>query len=166
MVNPRVILLWKMALRLSQQISSLCDPTPSLKETYDWSDDDESKAKLCTYNEEEEESNEQAVSHRVGKKRRSSLRKDAFEADPKYAGKPVSRKVLGQTWEIGGEYVLLWRRDVHYGSLGVYNLNILHVYFTYWLYMYNKGKRALIHERVHVRDFVGTCIMNELMNWL
>lgn len=88
------------AMSLSQQISSLCDPTPSLSEPQYDSDNDDNNARLCQYNEEDEDDTD-IVS--LGRKRRSSLRRDRFESDPKYAGKLVSRKALKKKWEIGGE---------------------------------------------------------------
>ena len=78
-------------MSLSEQIIGLCDPTPNSR-TLDWFDDDdndETKAKLCNYSEND--------THNEGLTK-STLRKNRFETDPKYAGKPVSRKALGKQW--------------------------------------------------------------------
>ncbi len=78
---------------LSEQIIGLCDPTPISKDL-DWFDDDETRAKICSYNSENDND---TVHYNQGLKK-DTLRKDIFETDPKYAGKPVSRKTLCKQW--------------------------------------------------------------------
>lgn len=84
---------------VSAQILELCDPTPNSVDL-DWFDDhDKDRAKLCDYNEADDaEPNEHE-----GLLNMSSLRRPAFESDPRYAGKTVSRKALDAHWEISDE---------------------------------------------------------------
>ena len=77
---------------LSEQILSLTDPTPTERGEIDWFEEDESKAKVCDY--VEEESIEQ-FNHLPPKK---SLRGTVFDNDTRYAGKSVSRRTLDETW--------------------------------------------------------------------
>ena len=82
---------------VSAQILQLCDPAPNSVDL-DWFDDnDKDCAKLCDYNEADDV---EPNVHEGGLLNRSSLRRPAFESDPRYAGKTVSRKALDAHWEI------------------------------------------------------------------
>ena len=82
----------RKAPSLSEQILSLTDPTPTERGEIDWFEEDETKAKVFDY--VEEESIEQ-FSHLPPKK---SLRWNMFDDDPRYVGKSVSRRTLDETW--------------------------------------------------------------------
>ena len=86
----------KKKFSLGEQIAALSDPRPQNTDPED-AERDLNAAKVCPYSYEDFKEDSSST------ERRSSLRtqNDDWDDDPRYAGEPVSRKILEEEWGVG-----------------------------------------------------------------